>query len=81
MTDAWGSLLVEVWDDEIVITLPASIYSVTYYRPANSAGLLARNFPKSDDHRVPMTQGSSSREAGSSPMKRRASWGGLCSPT
>jgi hypothetical protein len=56
MTDAWGSLLVEVWDDEIVITLPASIYAVTYYRPANSAGLLARNFPKSDDHRVPMTQ-------------------------
>ena len=42
MTDAWGSLLVEVWDDEIVITLPASIYAVTYYRPANSAGLLAR---------------------------------------
>jgi hypothetical protein len=48
MTDAWGSLLVEVWDDEIVITLPASIYAVTYYRPVNSAGLLARNFPKSD---------------------------------
>jgi hypothetical protein len=56
MIDAWGRLQVEVWDDEIVITLPASIYAVTYYKPANSAGLLAKNFPKSDDPRISMTQ-------------------------
>ena len=36
MTDAWGRLQVEVWDDEIVITLPFTDYTVTYYKSANS---------------------------------------------
>ncbi|MGB6196297.1 MAG: hypothetical protein WBF49_08160 [Methyloceanibacter sp.] len=56
MTEAWGRLQVEVWDDEIVITLPFTDYTVTYYKSANSPGLLAKNFPKSDDGRVPLTQ-------------------------
>jgi hypothetical protein len=45
MTDAWGRLHVEVLEDEIVITLPFTNYTVTYYKPATSPGLLAKNFP------------------------------------
>jgi hypothetical protein len=56
MTDAWGNLHIEVRDNEIVIVLPGSTYTVTYYKPANSPQLLAKNFPKADDGRVPMTQ-------------------------
>jgi hypothetical protein len=56
MTDAWGRLRVEVWDNEIVITLPFTNYTLTYYKSANSPGLLAKNFPKSDDERVPVSQ-------------------------
>jgi hypothetical protein len=56
MTDAWGRLHVEVLEDEIVITLPFTNYTVTYYKPATSPGLLAKNFPTKDDSRVPLTQ-------------------------
>jgi len=63
MTGAWGSLHVGVWKDEILITLPGTNYTVTYYKPANSLGLLAKNFPTKDDSRVPMTQA----ECGSRP--------------
>jgi hypothetical protein len=45
MTDAWGGLHLEVLEDEIIITLPFTNYTVTYYKPANSPGLLAKNFP------------------------------------
>ena len=38
MTEAWGKLQVD-WDDEIVITLPFTDYTVTYYKSANSPGL------------------------------------------
>jgi hypothetical protein len=33
-------LQVEVVDDEIIISLPLSRYSVTYYKPESSPGLL-----------------------------------------
>jgi hypothetical protein len=56
MTDAWGSLHIDVVDDEIIVTLPATSYSVVYYKPPNSPQLLGRNFPKKDDPRVPLTQ-------------------------
>ena len=55
MTDAWGRLHVEVLEDEIIITLPFTNYNV-YYKPANSLGRLAKNFPTKDDSRVPTTQ-------------------------
>ena len=55
-TDAWGTLHVEVLEDEIIITLPFTNYTVTYYKPATSPGLLAKNFPTKDDSRVPLTQ-------------------------
>jgi hypothetical protein len=56
MTDAWGTLAVEVLEDEIIIILPFTNYIVSYYKPANSPGLLAKNFPTKDDSRVPMTK-------------------------
>jgi hypothetical protein len=56
MADAWGVLRIEVWDDDIIVSLPGTIYTVTYFKPANSPQLLARNFPRDDDSRIPMTQ-------------------------
>ena len=53
MTDAWGRLHVEVLEDEIIITLPFTNYTVTYYKPATSA----KNFPTKDDSRVPTDPG------------------------
>ena len=68
MTDAWGKLHVEVLEDEIIITLPFTNYTVTYYKPATSPGLLAKNFPTKDDSRVSLTQASNG--PGSSPTTR-----------
>jgi hypothetical protein len=42
--------------EEIVVTLPFTHYTVTYYKPDNSPQLLARNFPSNDDSGAPMTQ-------------------------
>ena len=55
MTNAWGSLHIEVVDGEITVTLPFTSYSVTYYKPANSRHLLARKFTNKDDPQAPMT--------------------------
>ena len=41
---------------EIVVTVPFTSYTVTYYKPDNSPQLLARKFPSKDDSSVPMTQ-------------------------
>ena len=46
----------EVLEYEIIITQPLKNYTVTYYKPATSPGLLAKNFPTKDDSRVPLTQ-------------------------
>jgi hypothetical protein len=46
----------EVWDDEIVVSLPGANYVVTYYKPANSPQLLAKNFPYDDDRHTELTQ-------------------------
>ena len=55
MTDAWGTLNVEVRGRDIVITMPATTYTVTYRKEPNSHGLLASNFTRKDDGRVPVT--------------------------
>jgi hypothetical protein len=55
MTDAWGSLHVEVRGDEIIVTLPLTSYTVTYYKPADSPQLLAKKFTHKSDTRAPMT--------------------------
>ena len=46
----------DVHADEIVVTVPFTHYTVTYYKPDNSRSLLARNFPSKDDSSAPMTQ-------------------------
>jgi hypothetical protein len=50
----WDSRLrLDVVDDEIIITLPGTSYSVTYFKRANSPQLLARNISQTDDLRAP----------------------------
>ena len=44
----------QVVDDEIIVTLPGSHYSATYYKPANSPQLLAKNLSDRDDPHVAM---------------------------
>ena len=45
MTDAWGKLHVEVLEDEIIITLPFTNYTVTYYKPATLPGASRKELP------------------------------------
>ena len=54
MTESWGRLRIDVVDDEIVVSLPGTLYSVTYYKPDRSPQLLARNIPHADDYRTPV---------------------------
>jgi len=49
-----AELCVEVVDDEIIVTLPGSHYSVTYYKLAKSTQLLVKHFSDRDDPRVEM---------------------------
>jgi hypothetical protein len=44
---------VRLVDDEIIVTLPGTDYSVTYYKPARSAGLMAKRIADQDDPRIP----------------------------
>jgi hypothetical protein len=44
-----------VSSNEIVVVLTGSIYTVTYYKPPGSRGLLAKNIPTKDDPRIPVT--------------------------
>jgi hypothetical protein len=55
VTDFDPKLRVVVSGDEIVVALPGSNYSVTYFRRRSSPGLLAKNIPHKDDLRIPMT--------------------------
>jgi hypothetical protein len=48
-------LEVRLVDDEIVVALPGTNYSVTYYKMVGSPGLLARAIANKDDLRIPMT--------------------------
>ena len=57
VSEAWRDFLianlhVAVWDDELVVSLPQSSYSVTYYKPPNSPGLLAKNISHRDDPHI-----------------------------
>jgi hypothetical protein len=52
MTESWGNLRVDVVDDEIIVSLPGTNYSVTYYKRANSPQLLAKNISHKDDLRT-----------------------------
>jgi len=48
---------VAVLGDEILVTIPGSIYSVTYYKPEGSPQLLAKRIADQDDLRFRMTAG------------------------
>ena len=48
---------VAVLGDEIVVTMPGSTYSVTYYKRGDSPQLLARYIANEDDPRFRMTAG------------------------
>jgi hypothetical protein len=54
MTESWGTLRIDVVDDEIIVSLPGTSYGVTYYKRANSPQLLARNIAHTDDFRTPL---------------------------
>jgi hypothetical protein len=54
MTEPWGRLRIDVLDDEIIVSLPGTSYSVTYFKRANSPQLLARNISHTDDLRTPV---------------------------
>ena len=56
MKPGLSGIQLEVWDDEIIVSLPGTNYAVTYYKPANSPQLLAKNFPCEDDGRAEPTQ-------------------------
>ena len=55
MSSGKPDLHVQVVDDEIIVTRPGSYYSVTYYKPKDSPGLLAKHIADTDDLRIPMT--------------------------
>jgi hypothetical protein len=55
MTSPEPKLRAQVVGDDIIVTLPGSRYSVTYYKPDNSPQLLAKRIPDTDDLRIPMT--------------------------
>jgi hypothetical protein len=55
LLEAMTDLELEVWDRDIIVTLPGSSYAVTYYKPKNSPQLLAKHIISNDDQRAPMT--------------------------
>jgi len=48
----WQYLRVDVLDDEIIVSLPYTSYSVTYFKRKNSPQLVAKNIPMTDDVRT-----------------------------
>jgi len=55
MTSPEPKLRAQVVGDEVIVTLPGSHYSVTYYKPDKSPQLLAKRIPDTADLRIPMT--------------------------
>jgi hypothetical protein len=53
MSDQWGDLRIDVVDDEILVSLPGTTYSVIYFKREGSPQLSARNIPMTDDLRTP----------------------------
>ena len=44
-TMTWGSLRIEVRDDEIIVTQPGSNFSAVYYKPRDEPQLIAKGTP------------------------------------
>jgi hypothetical protein len=50
-----GNILrIVIVDDEIIVSLPYTNYTVTYFKPENSPQLVAKNIPRTDDNRTPI---------------------------
>jgi hypothetical protein len=62
-------------DDEIIVALPGTSYSVTYFKRAKSPQLFARNISHTDDLCTPNHYRISSAVCGAQLTRRRASWG------
>jgi hypothetical protein len=43
----WGALRIDVVDDDIIVSLPGTTYSVTYFKRPNSPQLLAKRISPS----------------------------------
>ena len=54
MTEPWDALRIEVVDDDIIVSLPGTTYSVTYFKRQNSPQLLAKRISDKDDLRTPV---------------------------
>ena len=54
MTVPWGRLRLDVVDDEIIVSLPVTKYSVTYFKRANTPQHLSKNIPHRDDLQTPI---------------------------
>jgi hypothetical protein len=54
LPDQWGNLRIDVVDDEILVSLPGTNYSVIYFKRESSPQLSARNIPMTDDLRTPL---------------------------
>lgn len=50
----WGKLRVDVVDDEILVSLPGTSYSVVNFKRDDSQQLSARHIPMADDLRTPI---------------------------
>ena len=50
-----SELELHVIDGDIVVTLPWTDYTVTYFKPERSPQLLAKDISARDDPRLPMT--------------------------
>jgi len=55
MTSPEPKLRAQVVGDDIIVTLPGSHYSVTYYKPTKSPELIAKCISDRDDPRVAMS--------------------------
>jgi hypothetical protein len=55
VTDFDPKLGVVASGNEIVVVLPGSSYSVTYFKRRGCPGLLAKNIANEDDPRIPMS--------------------------
>jgi hypothetical protein len=56
-------LQLDVVDGEIIVFLPSTNYTVTYYKPPKSPQLLAKRIAQHDDPRSPMSLSEFLRQA------------------
>jgi hypothetical protein len=55
MTEQSENVWVHVADEEIIVTLPASTYKATFYRPPDSLHLSLKDLSSEHDPRAPLT--------------------------